>query len=146
KKRTPVTIDTVKRIYLILHPEEGDIKTVKYRKDIPQHRLYFHEYSAPDKIAYKVRQTIDWLNGPEAKKLKSPIRVAARVHHDLLRVFPFTTDSGKVARLVMNLILLRSDYPPAIIHSTERQRYYEALRSSLPTLVTMISEAINNGL
>jgi hypothetical protein len=146
KKRTPFTIDTIKRIYLTLHPEEGDLKTVKYRKDIPQHRLYFHEYAAPDKIAYKVRQTMDWLNGPEAKKLKSPIRIAARVHYDLLRVFPFATDSGKVARLVMNLLLLRADCPPAIIHSTERQRYYEALRSSLPTLVTMINEAIINSL
>ena len=26
------------------------------------------------------------------------------------------------------------------------QRYYEAVRSSLPTLVTMVNEAINNGL
>jgi len=146
KKRTPLTIDTIKRIYLTLHPEEGDLKTLKYRKDIPQHRLYFHDYAAPDKIAYKMRQTIDWLNGPEAKKLKSPVRVAARVHYDLLRIFPFTMDSGKVARLVMNFLLLRADYPPAIIHSTERQKYYEALRSSLPTLVSMINEAINNGL
>src|SRR5205814_476342 len=32
KKRMPITIDVVKKIYLILHPEEGDIKTVKYRK------------------------------------------------------------------------------------------------------------------
>ena len=48
KKRMPITLDVVKKIYLILHPEEGDIKTVKYRKDIPQHRLYFHEYAPPD--------------------------------------------------------------------------------------------------
>src|SRR5690606_11058199 len=44
KKRAPVTVDVVKKIYLTLHPEEGDLKTLKYRKDIPQHRLYFHDY------------------------------------------------------------------------------------------------------
>ena len=136
KKRGPVTIDTMKRIFLILHPEEGDLKTVKYRKDIPQHRLYFHEYAAPDKIAYKVRQVFDWLNGPEPKKIKNTIRIAARAHYDLLRVFPFAIDSGKVARLLMNLLLMRADCPPAIIHSTERQRYYEALRGQLPVIVT----------
>jgi DNA repair exonuclease SbcCD ATPase subunit len=146
KKRVPLTVDTIKKIFLTLHPEEGDLKSVKYRKDIPQHRLYFHEYAAPDKIAYKVRQVTDWLNGPEPKKIKSPVRIAARVHYDLLRVFPFSADSGKVARLLMNVVLLRSGLPPAIIHSTERQRYYEALKSSLPTLVTMVNEAINNGL
>jgi Fic family protein len=146
KKRGPINVDTIKKIYLTLHPEEGDIKSVKYRKDIPQHRLYFHEYAPPDKIAYKVRQVVDWLNGPEPKKIKSPIRIAARVHYDLLRVFPFPTDSGKVSRLLMNLMLLRSGYPPAIIHSTERQRYYEALKGSLPVIISMINESIFNAL
>ena len=32
KKRQPITVDLVRKIYLILHPEEGDLKTVKYRK------------------------------------------------------------------------------------------------------------------
>ena len=146
KKRVPINIDTVKRIYLILHPEEGDLKTVKYRKDIPQHRLYFHEYAAPDKIAYKVRQVFDWLNGPEPKKIKNAVRIAARAHYDLLRVFPFALDSGKVARLLMNLLLMRADCPPALIHSTERQRYYEALRGTLPVIVNMVTESIVNAL
>ncbi|HEX2882587.1 MAG TPA: Fic family protein, partial [Polyangiaceae bacterium] len=146
KRRAPITIDVVKRLYLVFNPDEGDLKTVKYRKDIPQHRLYFHEYAAPDKIAYKVRQVFDWLAGPEPKKLKSPLKVAARVHYDLVRVFPFPTDSGKVARAITNILLLRSDYPPALIHSTERQRYYEALRGSLTTIVSMMQESILNAL
>jgi Fic family protein len=146
KKRQPITIDLVKKIYLILHPEEGDIKTVKYRKDIPQHRLYFHEYAPPDKITYKVRQVIDWVNDPETRRTRSPVRIAARAHYDLLRVFPFATDSGKVARLFMNLLLLRSGYPPAIVHSTERQRYYEALKGSSATMTQIVQESIENNL
>lgn len=146
KKRAPITVDVIKKIYLTLHPEEGDIKTVKYRRDIPQHRLYFHEYSHPEKIQHKVRQVVDWLNGPEPKKLKSPIRVASRAHYELLRIFPFQSDSGKVARLFMNLLLLRAGHPPAIVHSTERQRYYESLRGSLPSLIQMVTESILNAL
>jgi hypothetical protein len=146
RKRQPATLDQLKRIYLTLHPEEGDLKTVRYRKEIPQHRMYFHEYAAPDKIPYKVRQVFDWLNGPEPKKLKSPLRVAGRVHYDLLRIFPFSKDSGKVARLFMNMLLLRADYPPAILHSTERQRYYEALKGSPNTICNMLESAILNAL
>jgi Fic family protein len=146
KKRLPVTVDVIKKIFLILHPEEGDIKTVKYRKDIPQHRLYFHEYAPPDKIAYKLRQVIDWLNDPETRRTRTPVRLAARAHYDLLRIFPFASDSGKVARLVMNLVLLRSGYPPAIIHSTERQRYYEALKGSSATMHSIVQDAIENSL
>jgi len=146
KKRLPITVDVIKKIYLILHPEEGDIKTVKYRKDIPQHRLYFHEYAAPDKIAYKIRQIVDWLNDPETRKTRNLVRIAARVHYDLLRVYPFPTDSGKVARLFMNLMLTRGGMPPAIIHSTERQRYYEALKGSANTVLQMVQESVENSL
>jgi Fic family protein len=146
KKRQPITVDVIKKIYLILHPEEGDIKTVKYRKDIPQHRLYFHEYAPPDKITYKVRQIIDWVNDPETRRTRSPVRIAARAHYDLLRVFPFPTDSGKVARLFMNLLLLRAGFPPAIVHSTERQRYYEALKGSSATMTQIVHESIENNL
>jgi Fic family protein len=146
KRRNPITLDVVKRIYLVLHPEEGDIKTVKYRKDIPQHRLYFHEYAPPDKIAYKLRQIVDWINDPETRRTRTPVRLAARAHYDLLRVFPFASDSGKVARLLMNLLLLRSEYPPAIIHSTERQRYYEALKGSSAAMHTIVQDALDNGL
>ncbi len=103
KRRVPLTLDTIKKIYCVLHPEEGDVKIVKYRKDIPQHRLYFHEYAPPDKIAYKLRQVVDWVNDPETRRTRTPVRLAARAHYDLLRVFPFATDSGKVARLMMNL-------------------------------------------
>jgi Fic family protein len=146
KRRLPITLDVVKKIYLILHPEEGDLKSVKYRKDIPQHRLYFHEYAAPDKIAYKVRQVVDWVNDPETRRTRNAMRVAARAHYDLLRVFPFAHDSGKVARLFMNLLLLRSGYPPAIVHSTERQRYYEALKGANPVMNQIVQEAIENNL
>jgi hypothetical protein len=146
KKKLPVTLDVIKKVYLILHPAEGDIKTVKYRKDIPQHRLYFHEYAAPDKIAYKVRQIVDWLNDPETRKTRNGVRIAARAHYDLLRVYPFPVDSGKVARLFMNLLLMRSGLPPAILHSTERQRYYEALKGSATTVLQMVQEAVENAL
>jgi Fic family protein len=146
KKRLPITLDVIKRIYLILHPEEGDLKTLKYRKDIPQHRLYFHEYAPPDKIAYKVRQIVDWINDPETKRGRNALRIAARAHYDLLRVFPFAHDSGKVGRLLMNMLLMRAGYEPAIIHSTERQRYYEALKGSAAVILHMVQEAEENGL
>jgi Fic family protein len=146
KKRPPVTTDTIKKIYLILHPEEGDLKSVKYRKEIPQHRLYFHEYAAPDKIGSKVRQIVDWVNDPETRKGRNTLRIAGRAHFDLLRAFPFPTDSGRVARLFMNLLLMRAGYPPAIMHSTDRQRYYEALKGSAVIINNMVQEAIENAL
>jgi len=139
-------VDVVKKIYLILHPSEGDLKTVKYRRDVPQHRLYFHEYAPPDKIAYKVRHVVDWLNEPEIRKTRNALRIAAGAHYQLLRVFPFQTDSGKVARLFMNLLLYRSGYPPAIIHAKERQGYYEALKGEPNRILRIVQDSVEDGL
>jgi Fic family protein len=142
----PITVDLIKRMYCALHPEEGDGKTVKFRRDVPQHRLYFHEYAPPDKIAYRLRQITDWVNDPDTGGARNPLRMASRAHYDLLRIFPFSVDSGKVARMFLNLLLLRNGYPPAIIHSSERQRYYEALKGSSSTMLAIVQESIEDSL
>jgi Fic family protein len=146
KKRQPINLDALKKIYLTLHPSEGDLKTVKFRTDVPQHRLYFHEYAAPDKIPLKVKAVFDWLADPETRKSRSAVRVASRAHYDLLRTFPFEKDSGKVARLFMNLLLMRAGYPPAIVHHAERQRYFDSLKGSPVAMNSIVQEAIDNAL
>jgi Fic family protein len=145
-KKSDVTVEFIRELYFLLHPEEGDAKSVRYRKDIPQHRLYFHEYAAPDKIAAKVKTVAESVNDDDALRSKGALRHATRMHYDLLRVFPFPHDSGKVARLLLNFLLLRAGYPPAIIHMSERQRYYEALRGSATTMNQIVHDSIENNL
>lgn len=143
KKRGSITLETIKKIYACLAPEEAEGKgPPKYRKDMPLHRLYFHEISQPDKISYKMRQLIQWVNAPETKRATHPVRMAAKAHYQLLHIYPFPKHSGKVARLLMNLILLRHGYPPAVIHATERQRYYEALKTSANSASAVVHEAL----
>ena len=51
KKKLPITLDTIKDIYCALAPEENETKgPPRYRKEMPVHRLYFHEICVPDKI------------------------------------------------------------------------------------------------
>jgi Fic family protein len=64
----------------------------------------------------------------------------------LLKIYPWTKNSGKVARLLMNFILLRHGYLPAVVHSIERQRYYEALRFENDTLLNLIVESLENSI
>jgi hypothetical protein len=42
----------------------------------------------------------------------------------------------------MNLILMRQGYPPAIVHATERQRYYDALKTSEDATAKLITDAL----
>ena len=53
---------------------------------------------------------------------------------------------GKVARLLTNYILISNGYLPAIVHSIERQRYYEALRHENDGLTNLILESLQNSI
>jgi len=143
KKRVNVTLETIKRLYACLAPDEAEGKgPPKYRKDMPLHRLYFHEISTPDKISYKMRQLIQWMNAPDTRRSTHPVRLAAKAHHKLMQIYPFPKHSGKVGRLLMNLLLARSGYPPAVIHATERQRYYDALKTGANAVAALVHESL----
>lgn len=105
--------------------QEGGV----YRKEIPIHRAYFHEIANPSKISSSMNELVHSLKGKEFKQLH-PIQQAADVHFRLMNIFPFDTDSGKVARLLMNFFIIRAGYLPVIIPDVERQHYYESLRIS----------------
>lgn len=146
KKRTPVAVDTLKRLYCTLTPEEPDPKVVRYREEMPLHRLYFHEISPFKKIPERMEKLVEWMADPEAKSSLHPIKFAAKAHLKLLQIYPFTKNSGKLARLLMNLLLMREGYHPAIIHSTERHGYYEALRGSPVALGNIVTESLSNSI
>lgn len=52
----------------------------------------------------------------------------ARIHNEFERIHPFLDSNGRVGRLVLNLVLGRLGYPPAIIHKRDRDTYLRALR------------------
>jgi Fic family protein len=142
-KAVAVDMELIKQLYCTLAPDEPD---AKYRKDMPLHRLYFHEIAAPDKIPAKMKQLFQWLESDDTQRTMHVTRIASRAHYMLLQVYPFPKHSGRVARLLMNLMLLRENYPPAILHSTDRQRYYEALRQSPEAASNIAHEALENSL
>ncbi len=141
--KNQITLETLKLLHSALTPEEK-AKGNPYRKDNPLHRLYFHEIAQPDKIALRMKKLIEWLDEDETQHVH-PVERAARAHYKLMSIFPWPKNSGKVARLLMNLMLLRDGFPPVVIHSIERQRYYEVLRAESAGLVPLVLESLDNG-
>jgi Fic family protein len=144
KKPVPVDLELVRKLYAILTPEAA-AKGYPYRRENPLHRLYYHEIAAPEKISYKMRKLAEWLESEEFQELH-PITRATKAHFRLLSTYPWTKNSGKVARLLMNYILLRHGYLPAVIHSIERQRYYEVLRFENEGLLNLVVESLENSI
>ena len=144
KKPTPIDIELVRKLYALLTPEAA-AKAYPYRRENPLHRLYYHEIAAPEKISYKMRKLDEWLKSEEFQELH-PIKRATKAHFKLLNIYPWTKNSGKVARLLMNYILIRHGYLPAVIHSIERQRYYEVLRFENEGLLNLVVESLENAI
>lgn len=148
RKRSSFGLEFLKKLYQILTEDEllpRNCKipraTFQYRKDNPLHRLYFHEISPPDKISYRVRKLLEWLSSEDARNTH-PIKRAAKAHFRLIGIYPWPRHSGKIARLLMNAILLREGYVPGIIHAIERQKYYEVLRNPHQGLTTLVMESM----
>src|SRR2546429_8919606 len=144
KRKLTITLDTLRRLYEILAPEAVG-KPSPYRKDNPLHRLYYHEIAPPDKISQRMKKLVEWIESDEFRE-EHPVKRAARAHYRLLAIYPWTKNSGKVARLLMNLLLLRDGYLPAVVHAIERQRYYEVMRNENAGIIPLIVESLDNGI
>ena len=166
KKQAQVTLTTIKRIHDLLSGNTPEAQAARaaierrertekelakerekagYRKDMPLHRTYFHDIAQPAKIPQLLEKLVDFTASAEFREYH-PIKQAATVQHQFLQIFPFTENSGKVARLSSNLILLRHNYFPVIIHSIDRQRYYESFRGTPAAFRSLLTEAMENSL
>ena len=121
-------------------------KSGRYRKDIPLHRAYFHEICHPSKIQTNMRVLLDWLNDPEELIVVHPLEWAAKFHFRFMHIFPFVDTTGKVGRTLTNMVLMRHGFLPAVIHATERQRYYEAIRQSQNDVLMLLIESANSSM
>ncbi|SER79856.1 Fic family protein [Actinokineospora terrae] len=54
----------------------------------------------------------------------------AEAHNEFERIHPFLDGNGRTGRLVLNLLLGRLGYPPAIIFKRDRERYLLAMRKA----------------
>jgi Fic family protein len=75
---------------------------------------------------------------------------AAAAHTWFVTIHPFIDGNGRVARLLMNLTLMRYGYPIAIISKEDRLRYYDTLETSqssdLTPFVGLLVECIEESL
>ncbi|WP_075881861.1 Fic family protein [Vreelandella massiliensis] len=76
-------------------------------------------------VAQAMNDFITWYRN-EAGALH-PVERAARVHGEFVKIHPFVDGNGRTSRLLMNLELMKSGFPAALIQVDQRLAYYEAL-------------------
>ncbi|MFH1592468.1 MAG: Fic family protein [Candidatus Woesearchaeota archaeon] len=69
---------------------------------------------------------IEWYH--ENKNEFKPLVLAAILHNQFEHIHPFQDGNGRVGRLLLNLILLKNNYPPINIKLEDRKEYYQTLQ------------------
>ena len=75
-----------------------------------------------------------------------PIELAAWLHYRFVNIHPFNDGNGRVARLLMNLTLIRYGYPMTVISYSDRRQYYNTLdkadKGNLVPFVNFVASSV----
>ncbi len=97
-------------------------------KLLPNHVLTFsgriHHYIEPIHVKEEMEKLLDWYH---ASKDLDSVEKAATFHYRFVAIHPFDDGNGRMARLLMNLILMKAKYPPCIIKMAHRKSYLKVL-------------------
>ena len=85
------------------------------------------EYASPEETPALMDDLVSWYNEEEEKKQLSAIELAAIFHYRYIRIHPFEDGNGRIARLMVNYILLRHGYPMIVVKSDDKRNYLMAL-------------------
>lgn len=72
-----------------------------------------------------MQNLIDWIK--DNRRKLHPVELASVLHHKLVFIHPFFDGNGRTSRLAMNIILMQSGFPLAIVLKSDRKKYYQTL-------------------
>ena len=109
------------------------------------------DFEPPKEVPRLMNELINWLNNhltpPKRKKNKyelHPLLIACGFHSQFIKIHPFVDGNGRMARIMMNLILMQAGYVPTIIKLDDRDLYYNQLEISSIENIEPLAEFIGN--
>jgi cell filamentation protein, protein adenylyltransferase len=84
-------------------------------------------FTSPEDTPAKMQELVEWYKKAKKDKKLHPIALATAFHYRFVRIHPFDDGNGRMARILMNLIIMQNGFPPAIIHTERKDEYLLAL-------------------
>jgi len=101
----------------------GQYKSLPNHVLQPDGAIFF--YTEPIHVPDEMQTLCQWIN--RNIEIHHPIITASIAHYNMVRIHPFDDGNGRGARILMNLILIKKGYPPAIIKMEKLRSYLTAL-------------------
>ena len=102
----------------------GDYKTQPNNVRTSTGETYY--FTPPEQVQSAMSDLVDWYRKKEDEG-EHPIIMAATFHYRFVRIHPFDDGNGRMARLLMNMILMKHGYTVALIPREERGEYINTL-------------------
>jgi Fic family protein len=125
RHETPITESDIRNLHrLVIQRSTPDI--AGQYANLPRYvrtETGRHTFPAPPEIPPRMSDFARWLIAAG-----SAPQTAFTAHMRLVDIHPFNDGNGRTARLLMNLILIRSGYPPIAVRPEDRLEYIRALQ------------------
>ena len=127
-KSTELSEDTIKELHRLILKGIDDLEAGIYRRH--NVRIVGARIIPPQAIKVKalMSELLSWYY-ENIHILTIPV-LAAQFHYRFVCIHPFIDGNGRVARLLMNLILMKHGFPPTVILKVDRKRYYRVLNEA----------------
>lgn len=85
------------------------------------------EYASPEETPALMTDLVAWYREAEHQGVLSVGELCSLFHYRYIRIHPFEDGNGRIARLLVNYILLRHKYPMIVIKSADKSNYLNTL-------------------
>lgn len=124
----PLTEEVICNLHKLFYQQMDSERAGQYRKVPVFISGSRYSVSPVAEIDKRMKQLVQWYNNNENKL--HPVVLAAELHKRFVFIHPFIDGNGRMARLLMNLSLMRNDYNIAIIPAVTRSEYISALEQA----------------
>ncbi len=130
-------------------PTKKRIEVGKY-KSVPNHVKTrtgeIFRFAAPEETPAPMHDLIEWYRAKKGTSDTNPVILAAEFHYRFIRIHPFDDGNGRIARILMNFILMQFRYPPVIIKVEDKGNYFSALQQADSGIIEPFFEYIAKNL
>ena len=105
-----------------------------------------HYYATPEETPAQMGDVMAWYRREAESGALHPLLLAATFHYRFVAIHPFDDGNGRMARLLMNLLLMQRGYVPIVIRLESRGDYLLALETAeagdLADFVALVGEEL----
>ena len=105
-----------------------------------------HYYATPEETPAMMGDLMGWFRRETERGELHPLVLAATFHYRFVAIHPFDDGNGRMARLLMNLVLMQRGFVPIVIKLESRADYLLALEKAdvgeLEDFVVLVGEEL----